>query len=98
MDKRSRLIMLGIMIRTPFAGVAWQALHYVEGFRRLGFDVYYVEDSGVWAHDHEQNTVSHDCTYALNHIRLLMTWCGLSDLCSYPLVKPESAIFSLSDS
>ena len=35
MGKRSRVIILGIMGRTPFAGVAWQALHYVEGFRRL---------------------------------------------------------------
>ena len=98
MGKRSRVIILGIMGRTPFAGVAWQALHYIEGFRRLGFDVYYVEDSGEWAYDPEQNTVSHDCTYALNYISRLMTWCGLPDRWAYRAVEPERAIFGLSES
>src|SRR5437899_12602600 len=98
MGKRSRVIILGIMGRTPFAGVAWQALHYVKGFRRLGFDVYYVEDSGEWAYDPEQNTVSHDCTYALNYISRLMTWCGLPDRWAYRAVEPERAIFGLSES
>lgn len=30
----------------PVAGVAWQVLHYLEGFRRLGYDAWYVEDHG----------------------------------------------------
>jgi hypothetical protein len=29
----------------PFGGMVWQALHYVAGLRRLGFDVWYVEDA-----------------------------------------------------
>ena len=41
-----RLIVLGMVGRTPFAGVAWQAMHYLEAFRRVGCDVYYVEDTG----------------------------------------------------
>jgi hypothetical protein len=98
MSKRSQVIILGIMGRTPFAGVGWQALHYVEGFRRLGFDVYYVEDSGEWAYDPEQNTVSHDCTYALNYISRLMAWCGLPDHWAYRAVEGERAIFGLSGS
>jgi len=46
MGRRLRLVVLGMMGRMPLAGVAWQALHYLEGFRRLGADVYYVEDTG----------------------------------------------------
>src|SRR5439155_239820 len=42
------------MGRTPFAGVAWQVLHYLEGFRRLGCNVYYVEDTADWPYDPEQ--------------------------------------------
>src|SRR5262249_22477629 len=45
------VIVLGMMGRTPFAGVAWQVLHYLEGFRRLGCEVYYVEDTGDWPYD-----------------------------------------------
>jgi hypothetical protein len=37
------IVLLGIMTRHPVAGVIWQTLHYLEGFRRLGYDVYYVE-------------------------------------------------------
>ena len=45
------MVVLGIMGRTPFAGVAWQVLHYLEGFRRLGCNVYYVEDTADWPYD-----------------------------------------------
>ena len=59
------LVVFGIMGRTPLAGVAWQVLHYLEGFRRLGFDVYYIEDTGDWPYDPEQNTTTDDCRYAV---------------------------------
>ena len=35
----------------PFAGVTWQLLHYLEGFRRLGHRVFYLEDTGAWPFD-----------------------------------------------
>ncbi len=41
---RSRsVVVLGMMTRIPVAGVVWQTLHYLLGFRRLGFDVTYAE-------------------------------------------------------
>jgi hypothetical protein len=51
-----KLVILGIMTRHPVAGVIWQTLHYLEGFRRLGFDVYYVE---AGAHQPSSLLVSH---------------------------------------
>ena len=50
---KPRVVVLGVMGMSPFAGVAWQVLHYLEGFRRLGWDVVYVEDTGAWAYDPE---------------------------------------------
>jgi len=47
-----------MMGRTPFAGVAWQVLHYVEGLRRLGCEVHYVEDTGDWPYDPERNEIT----------------------------------------
>jgi GT2 family glycosyltransferase len=32
-----------MMTRIPVAGVIWQTVHYLIGFQRLGYDVYYVE-------------------------------------------------------
>ena len=49
MSRDLRLVIMGILGRTPLAGVSWQVLHYLEGFRRLGYDIYYIEDTGGWA-------------------------------------------------
>src|SRR5918998_1977040 len=41
--QRKKIVLLGMMSRLPVAGVVWQTLHYLVGFQRLGYDVYYVE-------------------------------------------------------
>jgi hypothetical protein len=97
MSGSPRLIVLGIVGRTPFAGVAWQALHYVEGFRRLGFEVYYVEDTGDWAYDPEQNRVSEDCSYAVNFISRVMRWCGLPEKWAYRTHDNGRTVYGLSE-
>ena len=43
---KPRLVLLGFLSHFPVAGVAWQTVHYLVGFQRLGFDVYYVEAHG----------------------------------------------------
>ena len=48
MTESRRIVVLGGMAQMPYPGVAWQVLHYLEGFRRLGHDVVYVEDTGTW--------------------------------------------------
>jgi len=40
---KKKIVLLGMMTKMPVAGVVWQTVHYLEGFRRLGYDVYYVE-------------------------------------------------------
>lgn len=63
-----RVVVLGMMGRTPFAGVAWQVLHYLEGLRRLGCEVTYVEDTGDWPYDAEKNTITDDPSYTVGYI------------------------------
>ncbi len=82
-SKRTVVVIMGIMGRTPVAGVAWQALHFLEGFRRLGYDVYYMEDTGEWPYDADRNTVTDDPGYTVRYIGKLMEWCGLGDRWSY---------------
>jgi GT2 family glycosyltransferase len=38
-----KIVVLGMMSKMPVAGIVWLTMQYVIGFRRLGFDVYYVE-------------------------------------------------------
>ncbi len=42
---RGRMIVFGLAFWYPLAGVTYQFLHYLIGLRRLGWDVFYVEDS-----------------------------------------------------
>jgi len=41
-------VVLGLLTRLPVGGVVWQTLHYLIGLQRLGFDVYYAEDHGMY--------------------------------------------------
>jgi hypothetical protein len=77
------IVVCGILGRSPYAGVAWQGLHYLEGFRRLGHDVWYVEDTGDWPFDLERNTVTDDPSYSLQFLARVMAWAGFGDRWSY---------------
>jgi hypothetical protein len=93
-----RLIVLGSMGRIPFAGMAWEVLHYVEGFRRLGHDVYYIEDTNCWPYDPDQETSAEDCGCAVNYIARTMRWAGLTDRWAYRAAEPDGRVYGLSQS
>jgi ABC-type multidrug transport system fused ATPase/permease subunit/GT2 family glycosyltransferase/ubiquinone/menaquinone biosynthesis C-methylase UbiE len=38
-----KIVVLGMMSKMPVAGIVWLTMQHVIGFKRLGFDVYYVE-------------------------------------------------------
>ena len=38
-----KIVLFGIMSRMPVAGMVWLTMQHVIGFKRLGYDVYYVE-------------------------------------------------------
>jgi hypothetical protein len=42
---RGEVVVWGLLGSCPFGGMTWQVLHHLVGLRRLGFDVWYVEDS-----------------------------------------------------
>ena len=48
---RGEVVVWGLMASYPFGGMTWQVLHHLAGLRRLGFDVWYVEDSDEPVYD-----------------------------------------------
>jgi hypothetical protein len=48
--RKGKIIVFGILFWYPLAGVTFQFLHYLIGLRKLGYDVYYVEDSGRYVY------------------------------------------------
>jgi len=49
--QRGTIVVWGLLASSPFGGMTWQVLHHLAGIRRLGFDVWYVEDSDTPAYD-----------------------------------------------
>ena len=45
----ARIVLAGYLVRNPLGGYAWQAAHYLLGFRALGHDVWFYEDTGHYA-------------------------------------------------
>jgi len=46
LKKRPRIVIFGMMTKMPVAGVVWQTVQYLIGFRELGYAVTYVEAHG----------------------------------------------------
>jgi hypothetical protein len=68
MSSRGRIIVSGILFWYPLAGVTYQCLHYLEGLKRLGYDVLYIEDSGRWVYDPGINELSPDAAGNINRV------------------------------
>lgn len=96
MSTRATVIVLGMMGRTPYAGVAWQVLQYLEGLRRLGYDVFYVEDTGDWPYDADRDTVTDDCTYTVTYIARLLRRCNMENRWAYRS-GVDGRVYGLSD-
>jgi hypothetical protein len=70
---------LGIVGQYPMAGVAWQAIHYLLGFQELGWDVYYVEDSGAPPYDPRIGGPAEEPSYAVGYVAEVMRRIGFAD-------------------
>jgi len=98
MSDKLKIIVLGAVGQIPFAGMAWEALHYLEGFRRLGHDVYYVEDTGSWPYDPVEDGSSQNCRNAVHYLARVMEWGGFSGRWAYRAPEPDDSVFGLSES
>jgi hypothetical protein len=93
-----RLVVLGMMGRSPFGGQTWLYLNWIRGLQRLGHEVWYVEDDTVWPYDPVQRRVTDDCTYAVRHVRQSMERIGLPDRWAFRLADRPDACWGLSPS
>jgi hypothetical protein len=91
---KPRVLIFGLIARMPMAGIAWQALHYLEGFRRCGYDAYYVEDCWEWPYDAERDTATDDPTFTVDYLAKLMRWAGFDGRWVYR--GPTREVFGVS--
>jgi hypothetical protein len=94
---RGKIIVFGILFWYPLAGVTFQFLHYLLALRRLGYDVYYIEDSARWIYDPKLNDLSPDPTGNLSAIVPVLEAHGLGDKWAFRGKYPDGQCYGLSD-
>jgi hypothetical protein len=80
---RGTVIVLGIMVWYPLAGVSYQFLHYLLGLRKLGYDVYYLEDIMNWVYSPQINEFTADASRNIDGAREVLERFGFEGRWAY---------------
>jgi len=67
-----RIIVTGLIGQYAFGGVMWDYIQYALGFRALGHEVWYLEDTGAWAYDPVKMEPSADCSHNTAYLARVM--------------------------
>ena len=94
---RGRIIVFGILFWYPLAGVTYQFLHYLIALRRLGYDPYYIEDSGRWVYDPSLNDLSPDATRNIEAVVPVLEAHGFGDRWAFRGSYPEGRCYGMTD-
>ena len=84
MDKL-RILVLGYVVRRPLGGGAWPTMQYALGLKRLGHDVWFLEDSEDWGccYDPSRHVTDEDPTFGLRFARIAFERTGLGERWAY---------------
>jgi GT2 family glycosyltransferase len=95
--RRRKIVLLGMMTKIPVAGVIWQTVQYLLGFRRLGFDPYYVEaharTPGMLMRDEADDSGA----LAAGFIDTVMSQFGLAGHWAYQALHDDARLYGLSE-
>lgn len=94
---KGKIIVFGILFWYPLAGVTFQFLHYLIGLRRLGYDPYYIEDSGRWIYDPRINDLSPDVSGNLEAIVPVLEAHGFGNRWAFRGNYPDGKCFGMTE-
>ncbi len=95
--RKGKIIVFGILFWYPLAGVTYQFLHYLIGLRRLGYDPYYVEDSGRWIYDPGLNDLSPDASGNIQAVAPILEAHGFGKRWAFRGVYPGGRCYGLTE-
>ncbi|MCA8958059.1 MAG: glycosyltransferase family 1 protein [Planctomycetes bacterium] len=78
-----RIVVTGLIGQYPMGGVTWDYFQYVLGLHRLGHEVYYLEDTGIWPYAPAEDGTVKDCAYNVDYLARLFERFGLGDRWAY---------------
>ncbi len=94
---KGKIIVFGILFWYPLAGVTYQFLHFLLGLRRLGYDPYYVEDSGRWIYDPKLNDLSPDASGNVAAVVPMLETHGFGDRWVFRGNYPEGRCYGMTE-
>ncbi len=94
---RGKIIVFGILFFYPLAGVTYQFLHYLIGLRRLGYDPYYVEDSGRWVYDPRINDMTGDASGNISSVAPTLEAYGFGDHWCFRGAYPDGRCYGMTE-
>jgi hypothetical protein len=94
---KGKIILFGILFWYPLAGVTYQFLHYLIGLRRLGYDPYYIEDSGRWIYDPRINEFSPDVSGNLDAVVPVLKAHGFRDRWAFRGNYPDGKCYGMTE-
>ncbi len=83
MVKRGRVIVLHFVAQMPLAGIGWQALQYLVGLERLGYEAWYVENHGANPYDPRISSVVTECDYNVAYLKQTLERFGFAGRWAY---------------
>ena len=83
MRTRGKILLLHFVGQMPMGGIAWQAVNYLAGLEKLGYETWYVEDHGANPYDPRISSLVMDCGYNLAYLRRVMERYGLRGRWAY---------------
>src|SRR4051812_16275367 len=95
--KRGRVIVFGILFWYPLSGVTYQFLHYLIGLRRLGYDPYYVEDSGRYVYDPTIDDMTPDARRNVEAVAPVLRSHGFGDRWAFRGKYPGGACYGMTE-
>jgi hypothetical protein len=95
---RGKVIVFGIAFFYPLAGVTFQFLHYLLGLKRLGYDVYYVEDSERRVYDPTIHDMTEDASRNIDKVGRLFDAFGFAGQWAYRTHYGDRSCYGLSES
>ena len=95
---KGKIIVFGILFWFPLAGVTYQFLHYLIGLRRLGYDPYYIEDSGRWIYDPRINDISGDASGNIEAVAPILEAHGFRDRWAFRGNYPDGQCYGMTES
>ena len=95
--RKGKVIVFGILFWYPLAGVTYQFLHYLIALRRLGYDPYYVEDSGRWVYDPRINDLSPDASGNVAAVVPVLAAHGFAERWAFRGNYPDGRCYGMSE-